>query len=77
MNISYVELYKIIGNNKSLFSNINIEITNFVYHIGSASCAGACGYRKVEVSFRKLIDRNRTEIENVCFLIFKRKVYIV
>ena len=77
MNISYAELYKIIGNNKSLFNNINEEITNFVYHLGNNGCSGICKYKKVEASFRKLVNRNKEEIENVCFLIFKKKVYIV
>lgn len=76
MNISYPELYKIMGNNKSLFNNTNNEITNFVYHLGNNGCSGTCGYKKVEASFRKLVNKNKTDIEKILFQIFKKKVYI-
>jgi len=69
------KLLSVIASNKSVFIGISDEFNKFLKSIPN-SCP-SCVYNKYSNTFDPLIDANKSEVQNRCFLIFRAEVKIL
>lgn len=74
MKISRIEFFKILINNRGVFGGVSENFDKFIKEIPNG-CAG-CYYRRVERVLNPLVNQHKQELQNRCFLIFKKDVII-